>query len=276
MDMFQNIYSAEIKLRQAAEDFFIRIWGNTRLPSHDLDHHRRVWHYAKDLVQKIEDSRRGKFTFSPDHLMLACYFHDIGMSLDPGIKHGKHGRNILQMFLSENGLDTASYKDALDAVENHDDKDYHSPANPYDLITLLSASDDMDAFGYTGIFRYIEIYLTRGVDMNILGHLIRENASKRFENLTRTYGFLDELIIKHEKRYKIIDEFFKRYNEQIADNEYVSQEHNAEFELVELIRNIIINNHRIPDILNDPLHTPEDAVVRNYLELMFAELNSTP
>ena len=276
MDLIQNICSAELKLRQRAEDFFIRIWGDTCLPSHDLDHHRRVWNYAKELLQKIEDSRGGEFTFSLDHLMLACYFHDIGMSLDPGIKHGKHGRDIFLRFLSENNIEKESFKDALDAVENHDNKDYNLTTSPYELVTILSASDDMDAFGYSGIFRYTEIYLTRGVDRNIIGNLIRENAAKRFENLTRVYSFLEDIISKHEKRYRIIDNFFAAYNEQISNHESADQSHRAESDLVESIGILISHNLKISDIIEDPLFRSNDNEVRKYLEYILSELNPVP
>ena len=38
-----------------------------------------------------------------------------------------------------------------------------------DLLTILSVSDDLDAFGYIGIYRYTEIYLTRGIDPEKIG-----------------------------------------------------------------------------------------------------------
>ncbi|NSW94221.1 MAG: HD domain-containing protein [Bacteroidales bacterium] len=274
MNLTSNIYSAELNLRQPAEDFFIRIWGNTRLPSHDIDHHRRVWHYAKELLQKTEECRGDNFSFSPDQLLLACYFHDIGMSVDRGIKHGKHGKDIFLRFLSEHRIDAETFKDALDAVENHDDKDYTAPANPNDLINFLSASDDMDAFGYAGIYRYIEIYLNRNFKPHVLGNLIRENASKRFANLKRNYGFLKNLITRQEKRYKIIDNFFTAYNEQVTCLESGDKNQFAEYGLVEEIGKLICNNLNISDVLTDPLLKPGNAEVRNYLQKIQSELKT--
>jgi hypothetical protein len=32
------------------------------------------------------------------------------------------------------------------------------------MLTILSVADDLDAFGYIGIYRYIEIYLERGIN----------------------------------------------------------------------------------------------------------------
>ena len=100
--------------------------------------------------------------------------HDIGMSVDPGVKHGKHSRNLCLQFLNKNNLPETDYRDALEAIEYHDNKDYISNSFKNYLLTVLSVSDDLDAFGITGIFRYSEIYLTRGIDPEKIGYLIRK------------------------------------------------------------------------------------------------------
>jgi len=53
MDLGESILFAEKKYLQTLEEFFTRIWGETRLFSHDIDHHRRVWHYARELLEVI-------------------------------------------------------------------------------------------------------------------------------------------------------------------------------------------------------------------------------
>ena len=58
-----------------------------------------------------------------------------------------------------------------------------------DLLNILSVADDLDAFGYTGIYRYSEIYLTRGISPKEIGNLIRENASRRYHNFEKIFGF---------------------------------------------------------------------------------------
>ena len=85
------------------------------------------------------------------------------MSVDPGVKHGKHSRDLCQRFLMENNLPENDFTDVLEAIENHDNKDYSGNTIQNDLLTILSISDDLDAFGITGIYRYSEIYLTRGI-----------------------------------------------------------------------------------------------------------------
>ena len=80
------------------------------------------------------------------------------------------------------------YKDVLETIENHDNKDYPQAAEGISaLLNVLSVADDLDAFGFTGIYRYSEIYLARGINPLKLGNLIRENAAGRFENLNASW-----------------------------------------------------------------------------------------
>jgi hypothetical protein len=47
MDLPAIIESAEIQYKQILEDFFISFYDESLLPSHGIDHHRRVWAYAR-------------------------------------------------------------------------------------------------------------------------------------------------------------------------------------------------------------------------------------
>jgi hypothetical protein len=105
----------------------------------------------------------------------------------------------------------SDYQDILEAIDNHDNKEYSdSPVNNK-LLILLSAADDLDAFGYTGIYRYIEIYLARGIQPGKLGQMARENAEKRFNNFSLNFAHYPELVRKHKARYMLLDEFFKGF-----------------------------------------------------------------
>ncbi|MFZ0283142.1 MAG: HD domain-containing protein [Bacteroidales bacterium] len=95
MDLAETIISAENKYKDILEEFFINIWGNTNLTSHGLDHHRRVWQYAKELLTAATGNGEQPGPVKPDKLMIACYLHDLGMSEDPDIRHGKMGRDKL-------------------------------------------------------------------------------------------------------------------------------------------------------------------------------------
>ena len=50
MNLTVSIESAELKFRQILEDFFVSVYDEKDLFSHGIDHHRRVWSYAKELL----------------------------------------------------------------------------------------------------------------------------------------------------------------------------------------------------------------------------------
>ena len=75
-------------------------------------------------------------------------------------------------------------------------------------MRLLSTSDDLDAFGYTGIYRYAEIYLCRGIRPRELPVLIVENLNNRFNNLKSIFKSLPHFIDRQEIRYRITCEFY--------------------------------------------------------------------
>jgi HD superfamily phosphodiesterase len=186
MNLTVPIESAERQFKQIIEDFFITVFYEGSLLSHGIDHHRRVWNYSKVLLHLIADQNLSGIMQLPEKLIIACYFHDTGMSVEPGIKHGIHSRDICIRFLELNHLDSKDNSDILEAIEYHDIKDYSSNKNANELLKILSLADDLDAFGFTGIYRYTEIYLIRGISQLEIGHLIRKNASGRFENFKKT------------------------------------------------------------------------------------------
>lgn len=190
----------------AMEDYFVSIYPDGYLVSHGLDHHRRVWKHAKELITSTSSVIPGDPAFC-FKLMTACYLHDIGMAKESGKEHGIHSRKYCSAYLSGRGFDPAAYAGLLDAIEYHDDKDY-SRSVPGNLIyEILSLSDDLDAFGYTGIFRYTEIYTERGTSPDVLGQQIAENAAKRYRNFLNSWLPDRETKEEQEARYKILLNF---------------------------------------------------------------------
>jgi HD superfamily phosphodiesterase len=212
MNLKQIIESAEEKYLQILEEFFTEKWGKTLLYSHNINHHRRVWHYAKELLEKVSSEVKDTTPEFLQKLLIACYLHDLGMSVDPKIRHGIHSRELCKSFLLKNNLTESNYNDVLDAVEHHDDKEYKTNGlKNNEVLKLLAVADDLDAFGYIGIYRYLEIYIARGIRPAIIGHEIRKNATKRFHNFEMNFGNCQELIEKHRKRFLIVDDFFSGY-----------------------------------------------------------------
>jgi HD superfamily phosphodiesterase len=89
MNISEIVNSAENQYKQILEDFFISVYSEKSLSSHGIDHHRRVWNYSKELLSAIPSEKTPDFLKLPANLIIASYMHDIGMSVDPGIKHGK-------------------------------------------------------------------------------------------------------------------------------------------------------------------------------------------
>jgi HD superfamily phosphodiesterase len=209
VNLTDKISSAEKIYKDLLESFFTSVYPPEALPSHNIAHHRRVWGYAKELLQYTDNKENTyKDTFI-QKLLIVCHLHDIGMSVDSGIKHGQHSRELCIRFLKEHHLEETDYKDVLSAIENHDNKDYDNSIVQDQLQTILSVADDLDAFGETGIYRYLEIYLERGIDKQLISTAIRDNARKRFENFEKVFGNNPELIKKHRERYLVLDNYFK-------------------------------------------------------------------
>jgi HD superfamily phosphodiesterase len=270
MNLNRTIESAEKQYKQILEEFFISVYNEKSLSSHGIDHHRRVWNYSKELLRLIPPENTTQFSRLPSDLIIASYLHDIGMSVDPGVKHGKHSRRLSLRFLNQNNLNEKEYKDALEAIENHDNKDYTSKSSMNDLLTILSVSDDLDALGFIGIFRYSEIYLRRGISSDKIGFQIRENVKKRFDNFVKTFSPYCEIVLKYRKRYNILDDFFIKYNEQLPAYHFGTLLPSGYCGLIEIFLFMMNNNLQIKDLFTEPEKYSDDPLILSY----FAELSS--
>ncbi len=215
MDLSAHIRDSEMKFRNKLEEYFIEVFGSTNLSSHDLDHHRSVWEYSKELMGLHDFIMPEEYNnYFVDKLLIASYLHDSGMSVDPGIRHGIHSRIFCERFLVQNLMKPADFEDLLDTIENHDRKEYRKDVKPPALLVYLSVADDLDALGYKGIYRYSEIYLKRNVDFSDLGWLVISNVKDRFDNFLTYFGKFPVLAEKHQKRLDTVLDFFETYNEE--------------------------------------------------------------
>lgn len=142
------------------------LFSEAFLPSHDHMHHYRVWCNAKELMFLMEDAGCRMSPELPVQLILAAFFHDTGLLHTHDEKHGLESRKLCEEFFrgSDHPL-PAGFPEILDAIEHHDDKSYTGKAITLEaglsVLKLLSVSDDLDAFGYTGIYRYKYILSVR-------------------------------------------------------------------------------------------------------------------
>jgi HD superfamily phosphodiesterase len=275
MNLSDKILSAERKFKKPLEDFFTTAWGNTILASHDIDHHRRVWHYSKELLAETDPL---VFTSEPDlaqKLIIACYLHDIGMSEDPGTEHGKPGREKCREFLLNNNLTIDDNQDVLNAILNHDKKEYIDRNNGNFLQIILSVSDDLDAFGYIGIYRYTEIYLARGVPKRVIGDRIRENARKRYLNFLAIFGSRQGIIERHEPRYFLLDNFFNSYNQKSEGYNFNDNNPSGHCGVIDLISEISDNRTSLDKILSARQRFSGDPVISSFLTGLSLEMNES-
>ena len=269
MNLNRIIESAEKQYKQILEEYFVSVYNEGSLPSHGIDHHRRVWNYSKELLKIIPVKNKKQLSILTTELIIASYLHDIGMSVDPGIKHGKYSKDLCARFLAMNNLPVNDYFNVMEAIENHDNKEYIINATRNDLLTVLSVSDDLDAFGFIGVYRYTEIYLIRGTELVNIGHLIKVNAGKRFENFEKTVGKEKKLIEKHKQRYLIHDNFFTKYNEQLPSYQFGTLNPSGYCGVIELFRNMINNKIELKELINSEKNNNDPIINWFFSELAF-------
>lgn len=272
MNLTGNLESAELQFRQVLEDFFISVYDEKTLPSHGIHHHRRVWNNARELLSLNTGKKEQNNIKFISKLIIASYLHDIGMTVEKGVKHGLHSRKLCLEFLSANNLKIADYNDLLETIEYHDRKDYDGSGETSSLLSILSVADDLDAFGFNGIYRYSEIYLTRNIKPEILGNMILENASKRFDNFLKAYSEEKEIIMKHTERYNILFSFFSGYNKQVSNYKFNSPEPKGYCGVVELFIRMIAEKTGLTDIINEQNSYQKDKVISWYINGLKSEI----
>jgi HD superfamily phosphodiesterase len=272
MNLNGQIESAENHFKQILEDFFVSVFMEKSLSSHGIEHHRRVWVYSKELLPLIFEHHHLSNPHFIEELIVAAYLHDIGMSVETGPRHGRHSVELCKRFLKKYGLKTEDFSTALEAIENHDLKDYNSASQSSDLLTILSVADDLDAFGFIGIFRFAEIYLTRKINIEDIGSLIMENAALRFNHFLRIIGYHDLLEEKYKKKYLILDDFFKEYNISVLNYAFGTGHPTGYCGVIEIINVLIMKKTDIREFLENAEQDKYDQVIQWYFDSLGKEL----
>jgi len=194
------------------------------------------------------------------------------MATDTGTKHGIYSRKKCSRFLKENDLKESDFGDLLHAVENHDDKEYSDLSGNSILLTILSVADDLDAFGYTGICRYLEIYLLRGTSPAEIGYKILCNARCRFDNFTNLVSVKNDFVNNQLKRFNILGQFFTNYNIQYPGN---NSDNNIP-ETITVVRTIsenMKNGGTFDDLLRQDHKIVSHPVFEEFLKNLKSELS---
>ncbi|HEX3009630.1 MAG TPA: HD domain-containing protein [Bacteroidales bacterium] len=212
------IKNAEARWQEQLQAHCQDVFKQTHLPSHDHTHHARVWIQAKELLAQLAKNNISFNERDVEKLMIACYFHDTGMSVTIQKDHGKISRRIAKDFLKDKDLHAAELEEILDAIENHDKKDYKSPIGDkpgFPLQSLLNISDDLDALSFVGSYRYTEIYLLRNTPLKEIPDAVLENLQNRFQHMKTFLSFSPAYLRGQNLRYMATRNFFKDLSFQI-------------------------------------------------------------
>lgn len=206
----QQLATAEKKYLDRFYDSCKAIFSGRHIPSHDHTHHVRVWAYAKQLLSHAVVQGH---SFSDDFieaLLAAALFHDIGLSRITDERHGPEGAELFKQYIAENDdIQLPLLDEVVEAIRIHDLKSPSSLNEAFDLASILSLCDNLDAFGYIGAYRYAEIYLIRGVGAGEVASRSLSNIEKRFRSFELHYAQLPEFYNEQKGRYLQACSIFK-------------------------------------------------------------------
>lgn len=217
----QVIHRIENAWLEQLFSFIREVFQKHHLSSHDHFHHLRVWCFAKEIIKRVQHINSFNEGFVRD-LIFACFFHDTGLTKTLDIRHGLESYYLL----SENlhifpGMDIST---ALkNAIIHHDDKTYQEAANTktseegFSVLEILTTADDLDAFGYVGAYRYVEIYMLRNIPVSDLKRKIITNLDNRFYHFKNEFGLFPSLLEEHKKRYQLTKSFFEKVSGHFLD-----------------------------------------------------------
>ena len=247
------------------------LYSNNPLPSHNEEHALRVWKYSVQLTGHLWDKG---FRIDPadvENLIITIFFHDTGLFFTRGIEHGKAGSLLCKNWLESQSLvNKVDSEKILHAILNHDNKSYINNIplvkdGEINLLSILSISDDLDAYGYIGIYRYIEIYLLRGTQMEELGQQVLSNASLRFKNFLEQCEKFPALVKLHTKRYLIIEKFFKQYNSRILIDPKGEKYSFGPYSIARFIHNQLLNkNYSVIKLCDEGIKESKNSYNRTF------------
>ena len=269
-------------IRRVEEKWLARLYIHCRhlfdavfLPSHDHLHHHRVWEFAKGIMHGLNNSGHDISPGLVEQLIIAAFFHDTGLTVTLDEKHGAASRMFCRDYLREPGVpDTGGLAndELLKAIEHHDDKSFSAGTGEGDgmmsgLQDILTGSDDLDALGATGIYRYAEIYLLRGVNARELPGRVLENLDARFRKLLFMFGGIPGFTGRQTPRYHLVRDFYERLNKDVPSGRV-----NPPWESV-LIDLIAINIERRVNLMDPDVPVPDAGPeIKSFLKVLHSEI----
>jgi len=253
------------------------LFSGVFLHSHNHSHHLRVWKLCKSLLLEISRTNSCMDQSLVEGLLIAAFFHDLGMVYSTREDHGKLGGNLCKKWFRENEIaHPHRFEEILEAIEQHDikEKGSYSRINRSDrprILSLLSMADDLEAFGTIGIYRYAEIYLMRNISLAQLGDRILANAESRFQNLQDNCSLFPSIIENHLADYTLLKDFYLCYKLQLQGEAHPEKVFVGHLGVINYIRALGmeegISPHNFPGYVEN-----EDALVNTYFRTLKNEL----
>lgn len=271
----ESIAKAESKWLDLITHFIDNVYQDIHLPSHDIAHHFRVWNFCKEILREQYIKTNIIDSSIAEEALVACLFHDAGLTIDKSENHGYQSKIICERFFEVHKLHSSiNLNRVLNAIEYHDDKSLRTSAarseNDFDLLNMVSTADDLDAFGLIGVFRYIEIYFLRGVNLHDLPSKILSNVEIRFKNFQSLYSSYPQFFSKHNIRFINTFNFFKQIENEINSN---SENGFALHVTKVLIDNLIEKKLLINDIVSKCLESENNEIVKPFFRGLKDELD---
>ena len=247
------------------------------LPSHDEIHHLRVWNNAKILLHHTVRQGTPVSETDIERLIIAVFFHDQGMSESLSKEHGQISRHICKTFFPSSGMKPpAGFDNVLQAIENHDQKDYKGgiqAESKFDVQQLLNIADDLDALGIIGAYRYIEIYLLRHIKTELLSEAVLANLGGRFQHFSDVFADDPSLIKAQSHRYISAKNYYKDLNMQLKLVEYNPDSYLGPAGVINYIKNEVIGNKRkLKEVSEMAISANKDFYVTHFFERLEKEL----
>lgn len=272
------ISRAESRWLSSLSSYAEELFSYTFLPSHDHTHHQRVWNISKNLLKEIS-LFHSKLDFSlVEGVLIAAWFHDLGMAKSTREDHGRLGRELCHNWLREHGRDSPELlTEILSSIEWHDNK----TAGMYSairfntrpgILSILSIADDLEALGTIGIYRYAEIYLMRNINLSELGSRVLENAEIRYNNLKKSCSACTNLLPKYKKQYQVLREFYTDYNSQLLQEIEPLKVYTGPLGVINYIRTRGMEEKIRPEYLSKHIAQEEKTVI-SYFKTLSNELD---
>ncbi len=256
------------------------LFSNKFLPSHDHTHHRRVWNISKSLLREIATFNSLIDPTLVEGVLIASFFHDLGMVKSTQEDHGRLGRELCEVWFDQNPhIPPQRYDEVLGAIELHDIKEHsvYSPLQPGarpGVLSILSIADDLEAMGTIGVYRYAEIYLQRNIPMNELGIRILNNAGVRFGNLELTCARCPAILEYYRQQYDQLVAFYSMYNKELESALNPLETFEGYVGVVNYIRTLGLEKNTRPEYLSEAIGlAKKDGVVKDFFSTLKNELD---